>query len=289
MELPGSRDKKSRAGAVLGVVAGALLMAAAMNLFLIPHRLAAGGISGIAVILFHLFKIPTGLTIVGLNIPLFEAAWLILGPDKVMRSLLGTFFFPVAIELTAPFLPAATQDPLLASVYGGIVMGLGLGLVFRCHGSTGGTALLSLILNRLTGLTTGQSLLGADLVVIGLAVFVFGAEAAMYAALSLYISTKVIDLIQEGLSPAKAALIITTCAEEINRRLLQDLGRGVTRLAGRGGYTGEKKEVLLCVISRPQVTRLKALIHDLDPAAFVIIGNAGEVHGEGFKKIASPD
>lgn len=263
-------------------------MAVAMNLFLIPHRLAAGGISGFAVILHDLFLISPGLTIVGLNTPLFVAAWLLLGREKVGSSLLGSLAFPVAIELTGPYLPVVTQDLLLASVYGGIMMGLGLGLVFRCQGSTGGTALLSLILNRFTGLTLGQGLLGADLVVIALAIFALGAEAAMYATLSLFISTKVIDLIQEGLSPVKVALIITTRPEAINRSLLRELSRGVTRMAGRGGYTGEERELLLCVISRPQVARLKALVHRLDPAAFVIIGTAGEVHGEGFKELSSP-
>lgn len=273
----------------MAVIVGSLLMAAGMNLFLIPNRLAAGGFSGFAVILFHLFKIPTGLTIIVLNIPLFVAAWLLLGSDKVGRNLLGSLLFPLAIELTAPYLPVLTWDPLLASVYGGIVMGLGLGLIFRYQGSSGGTALLSLILNRTTGLTVGQALLGSDLVVIGMAVFMLGAEAAMYSALSLFISTKVIDLIQEGINPAKTALIITTRGEEINRGLLAELERGVTRITGRGGYTGEERELLLCVISRPQVARLKALVHELDPTAFVIIGSAGAVHGEGFKTLSHPD
>ncbi|NLA11233.1 MAG: YitT family protein [Firmicutes bacterium] len=282
-----SRIKKS-GGAAAGVLAGSVLMAVAMNLFLIPHSLAAGGISGFAVILHDLFQVSTGLTIVALNIPLFVVAWLLLGREKVVPSLLGSLAFPAAIELTGPYLPVLTQDLLLASVYGGIVMGLGLGLVFRCQGSTGGTALLSLILNRFTGLSLGQGLLGADLVVISLAVFTLGAEAAMYAVLSLFISTKVIDLVQEGFSPVKVALIITSCAEEITRALLQELDRGVTRLAGRGGYTGAEREVLLCAVSRPQVARLKALIHELDPAAFVIIGTAGEVRGEGFKELSPP-
>lgn len=275
---------KKKVAPFTGVLLGSLIMAAGMNLFLVPHRLAAGGISGLGVVFFHLFHIPAGLTIAVLNVPIFIAAWVILGRDVVMRSLLGTFLFPLAIEVAAPFLPAATQDPLLAALYGGAIMGLGLGLVFHYRGSTGGTALLSLILNRTTGLTAGQGLLGGDLAVIGLAVFVFGGEAAMYAVLSLFISTKVIDLLQEGFSPAKVALIITRRAEEINRRLLQDLGRGVTRFTGRGGYTGEKKEILLCIVTRPQVARLKELIYELDQAAFVIIGNAGEVHGEGFKE-----
>lgn len=284
-----SLRRLARSGnAIIGITVGSLLMAVSMNLFLIPQRLAAGGISGLAVILFHSFRIPTGLTIIGLNLPIFAAAWLLLGRERVGRSLLGSLLFPAAIELTAPYLPAVTGDPLLASVYGGVLMGLGLGLIFRCQGSTGGTALLSLILNRLTGLTVGQGLLGSDLVVVGLAVFIFGPEAAMYAALSLFISTRAIDLVQEGLNPVKVALIITTRPEAINRSLLRELSRGVTRLAGRGGYTGEDREVLLCAVPRPQVARLKALVHQLDPAAFVIIGTAGEVHGEGFKELAPP-
>lgn len=280
---------KNRAVPILGVLLGSVIMAAAMNLFLLPNRLAAGGISGLSVILFHLFRVPAGLSIALLNLPLFIAAWFILGRGVVARSLLGTFLFSAALELTAPCLPAATRDPLLAALYGGVIMGVGLGLVFRCRGSTGGTALLSLILSRTTGLTAGQGLLGGDLAVITLAVFVFGGEAAMYAILSLFVSAKVIDLLQEGFSLAKAAFIVTIRGEEINRRLLQDLGRGVTRLAGRGGYSGEEKEVLLCVVTRPQLARLKELIYEQDPFAFVIIGNAGEVHGEGFKKLFGPD
>lgn len=280
---------KNRVAPILGVLLGSVIMAAAMNSFLIPHRLAAGGLSGLSVILFHLFRVPAGLSIALLNLPLFIAAWFILGRSVVVRSLLGTFLFSVVLELTAPYLPAATRDPLLAALYGGVIMGLGLGLVFRCHGSTGGTALLSLILNRTTGLTAGQGLLGGDLVVIILAVFVFGGEAAMYAILSLFVSAKVIDLLQEGFSLAKAAFIVTIRGEEINSRLLQDLGRGVTRIAGRGGYSGDEKEILLCVVTRPQVARLKELIYKQDPSAFVIIGNAGEVHGEGFNKLFGPD
>ncbi|MEW5783531.1 MAG: YitT family protein [Bacillota bacterium] len=278
-------DWKRYLGEVLAILLGTLVMAVAMNMFLVPHRLAAGGISGLGVILFHLFGIPVGLTILAANIPMFVIAYFLLGRRVVIQSLLGTIFFSAAIELMAPFLGVATQDMLLASVYGGVIMGLGLGLVFRYRGSTGGTTILSLILNKVAGLSTGQGLLGGDLVVIVLAVFVFGSEVALYAVLSLFISSWVIDVVQEGLGMAKAATIITSRGEEINRRLLQELGRGVTRLEGQGGYTGEGREVLLCVVTRPQVAQLKRIIHELDPKAFLIIGNATEVHGEGFKKV----
>jgi uncharacterized membrane-anchored protein YitT (DUF2179 family) len=273
---------------VPGILVGSIILAVAMDMFLIPNRLAAGGISGLAVILFHAFDLPVGLTIIAANIPLFIAAYILLGSRVVMQSLLGTLFFSAAVELFAALdlLPVATEDLLLAAVYGGVVMGIGLGLVFRFRASTGGTSLLSLILNKVAGLTTGQAILGSDLVVIGLAIFVFGSEVAMYAALALFVSSWVIDIVQEGLSLAKSALIITTRGEELNRRLIHELARGVTRLEGQGGYTGEPRDILLCVVTRPQVTHLKAIIHAVDPGAFVIIGSASEVHGEGFKEVS---
>lgn len=268
---------------LLGILAGSVILAVAMNLFLIPHQLAAGGVSGLAVILFHLLNIPIGLTIIVVNIPLFIWAYSLLGPRIVLQSLFGTLFFSAAVELTA-FLPQVTEDIMLSAVYGGVVMGLGVGLVFRFRGSTGGTTILSLILNKVAGLSIGQGLLGGDLAVIALAIFIFGGEAAMYAALSLFISSWVIDVVQEGLGLAKSVLIITSQGEEINRRLLQELGRGVTRLEGRGGYTGEDREVLLCVVTSNETAFLKSIIHEVDSKAFMIIGNATEVHGEGFRR-----
>lgn len=267
-----------------GILAGSLILAAAMNMFLIPNKLAAGGIGGLGVILFHLFQIPVGATILVANIPLFIVAYFLIGSRVILQSLFGALFFSAAVEISQPYLPVVTRDILLASVYGGVIMGLGLGMVFRFRGSTGGTALLSLILSRITGLTAGQGLLGSDLLIIGLAIFVFGGEAAMYAALSLFISSWVIDAVQEGLSPVKAALIITARGKPIIDRLTRDLDRGVTRIEGKGGYTGEGREVLLCVVTRHQISNLKQIIHEEDRQAFVIIGNASEVYGEGFRR-----
>lgn len=269
----------------IGILIGSVILAVGINMFMVPNMLAPGGISGLSIVLYHIFKLPVGLTIILLNIPLFIVGYLVLGPRLVIQSLLGTFLFSLAIEVTAPFLPAATDDILLAAVYGGVVMGVGAGLIFRFRGSAGGTGLLSLILAKTSGVSPGQAMFLGDLVVLALAVFVFGSEAAMYAALALFISIKVIDAILEGLGMAKSAIIITNNGAEINKKLLHELGRGVTRIEGQGGYTGEGREVLLCVVTRPQTARLKAIIHEVDPAAFVIIGNATEVHGEGFKSM----
>jgi len=268
-----------------GIMAGAVILAVGYNIFMVPNMLAPGGISGLAVVLHYLISSPIGITVIVLNIPLFIAGYMVLGPRVVMQSLLGTVLFSLALEISAPLLPPATNDLLLAAVYGGIVMGVGSGLVFRYRGSTGGTSLLSLILAKKWGISPGQAMLVGDLIVLALAVFVFGGEAAMYAALSLFVSVKVIDAILEGLGLAKSVIIITRNGEEINEKLLYELGRGVTWLEGSGGYTRETREVLLCVITRQQIARLKEIIHEVDPGAFVIIGNATEVHGEGFKKL----
>jgi len=268
-----------------GIMAGAVILAVGYNIFMVPNMLAPGGISGLAVVLHYLISSPIGITVIVLNIPLFIAGYMVLGPRVVMQSLLGTVLFSLALEISAPLLPPATNDLLLAAVYGGIVMGVGSGLVFRYRGSTGGTSLLSLILAKKWGISPGQAMLVGDLIVLALAVFVFGGEAAMYAALSLFVSVKVIDAILEGLGLAKSVIIITRNGEEINEKLLYELGRGVTWLEGSGGYTRESREVLLCVITRQQIARLKEIIHEVDPGAFVIIGNATEVHGEGFKKL----
>jgi len=270
---------------IVGILAGAVILAVGMNMFMVPNMLAPGGVSGLSVFLYHILGMPVGLTIILFNIPLFIAGYLVLGPRIIIQSLFGTLFFSIAVEITAPLLPPATDDLLLAAVYGGVVMGIGVGLVFRFRSSTGGSALLSLILAKTSGISPGQALLWSDLVVLFLAVFVFGSEPAMYAALSLFVSIKVIDAILEGLGLAKSAIIITRFGAKINEKLLYELGRGVTRIEGQGGYTGEGREVLLCVVTRQQTAHLKSIIYDVDPDAFLIIGNATEVHGEGFKKM----
>lgn len=269
----------------MGILIGSVILAVGLNMFMVPNMLAPGGLSGLAVVLYYLLKFPVGVTIIVLNIPLFIVGYLVLGSRVVIQSLIGTFLFSLAVEITTPLLPAATDDLLLAAVYGGVVMGVGVGLVFRFRGSTGGTGLLSLILAKVWGISPGQAMFWGDLVVLVLAVFVFGTEAAMYATLALFVSIKVIDAILEGIGTAKSAIIITHCGSQINEKLLHELGRGVTKLEGQGGYTGEGREVLLCVVARQQIARLKVIIYEADPGAFVIIGNATEVHGEGFKSM----
>jgi uncharacterized membrane-anchored protein YitT (DUF2179 family) len=270
---------------LIGIIIGTAVMAVSFNMFLIPNKIAAGGISGLGVILFHLFQLPVGLTVLLANVPLFILAWSVLGWRIVAHSLAGTILLPFMLELTA-FLPLVTTDLLLASVFGGIGSGLGLGLVFRSQGTTGGTALVAQLFNRFWGFSSGQSLIGADLVIIVAAGFVFNAEVALFALLSLFVSGKVIDVVQEGFSFSKAALIITEKNQDaITEKIFEELGRGATFLEGRGAYSRDEKGIILCIVSQSQVTRLKNIVREIDPSAFVIVSNVGEVLGEGFGPI----
>lgn len=269
----------------LVVLLGSTIMALSFNLFLTPNKVAAGGISGLAIIIYHLLHVPVGLSIILLNLPLFIMGLKVFGLRFITRSVFGAVAMSLMIEVLAP-LPALTSDLLLASVFGGIVMGVGLAVVFRGRGSTGGTVLAAQLLNRFFGFTVGQSLLGADFLVIALAGVFFNLELALYALISIFVTSRVVDLIQEGFSTSKAALIISDQAEAISRRILHDLERGATVMTGKGAYSGLTREMVLTVVSQAEVQRLKKLVHETDPRAFVIVSNAHEVLGEGF---ARPD
>lgn len=274
---------KYRAGKeYAAVLLGTTLVAAAFQLFLIPNQIAAGGISGLGVILFHLLGLPVGLTIFFLNLPLFLLAARLFGGSFIARGLFGAVTLSLMVELLV-FLPVVTEDLLLASLYGGALMGVGVALVFRARGSTGGTVLAAQVLNKLFGFTVGQSLLSVDFLVVAFAGIVFSLELAMYALISLFVSSRVIDLVQEGISSSKAALIITSQTEIIADKILQDLNRGATIFSGRGAYTGQGREMVLTVVSQAELSRLKAIVQEVDKRAFVIVGNANEVLGEGFK------
>ncbi|MGI6308174.1 MAG: YitT family protein [Dethiobacteria bacterium] len=267
---------------IAGIIFGTALMAISYQMFLIPNKIAAGGISGLAIILFHLYGLPVGLTVFAGNVPLFILAWRYRGWKFVANSLAGTILLPLMLELFA-FVPLLTSDLLLASLFGGIGLGVGLGIVFRSRGSTGGTALIAQLINHLWGWKSGYGLIGADLAIVVSAGFIFGAEVALFALLSLFVSSKVVDFVQEGFSLSKAALIISDKERDVlAARILEELGRGATFLEGRGAYSGVKKGIIFCVVSQSQVTRLKDLVRETDPQAFIIFSNVGEVLGEGF-------
>lgn len=268
------------------ILLGSLVTALSLNMFLVPNKVAAGGVSGIATILHYVAALPVGWTILAMNIPLFAASVKFLGGGFGARTVIGTLALSAFTEATT-WVPVVTRDPLLASVYGGIVMGIGLGLVLRSRATTGGSDLAARLVNHFfPGITIGTAIMGIDFFIIAAAGLVFDMEKAMYALFALFISSRVIDLIQEGIGYAKAAFIISDRSDEIAKAIMNFMERGVTVLGGRGGYTGEQREMLMCVLSRAELAQLKQLVHEIDPRAFVVIYDVHEVLGEGFRHSA---
>ncbi|MEW6446596.1 MAG: YitT family protein [Bacillota bacterium] len=264
---------------------GVILIALGLDLFLVPNKIAAGGVSGVATILFHLFSIPVGAGMLTLNVPLFLWGFLRLGLGFGIRSLIGTVLLSGTVDVLAHFLPVPTTDTLLASLYGGVLVGLGLGLVFRAKGTTGGTDLAATILRSYMGINVGQLLFLVDGAVVLAAGFAFRSpELAMYALITIFVSAWVVDVVQEGLGYTKAFLIISDKSHTIARAILNELNRGATLWQGTGAYTGTARMLVLSVVSRSEVTRLKDVVYRLDPRAFVILANVHEVLGEGFKE-----
>lgn len=271
----------------LGIAVGSFLIALSLTAFLVPNRIAAGGVSGLATVIYYITSFPIGITMLIINIPLFFAGLKIMGISFGVRTVYGIVTLSVFTDLLQPHMTALTNDLLLASIYGGVLSGIGLGIVFRSRGTTGGTDMIASFLNYFTGITVGEGLLIADGVVVALAGIFFNLEVALYAAVTIYITSQTIDVVQEGLNYKKGVLIISDKAEQINQMVVNELNRGVTEFEAKGGYTGNTREVLLCVISRSEVSELKSAITEIDKDAFVIISNVHEVLGEGFTEIVN--
>ncbi|WP_078543869.1 YitT family protein [Litchfieldia alkalitelluris] len=265
------------------ILIGSAFVALAFNLFLLPNQVASGGVSGISIITFSVFGIEPAYVQWGLNIPLFIAGLILLGGQFGVKTLVGTIFLPLVVYLSRDMQPA-TLDPLLGALFGGIGVGLGLGIVFRGNGSTGGTDLAAQIINKYTGMTLGRSVLFIDGLIVLTATIVFDIERGLYAMIALFVTSKTIDLVQIGLGTSKMVIIITNHQDKVRQGIIHEIDRGVTRLSAIGGYTDDERPILMCVVDQSEFTKLKQLVKSIDPAAFVIVTDASEVLGEGFKK-----
>lgn len=282
------------------IIIGSLITAAAINVFLVPYKIAPGGVSGIATVIYYLSggRFPVGMTMLVLNIPLFIMGLKFIGKRFAFRTLFSTIFLSVAIDTTEPLTKMfverylvvlernpSTPDLLLYAIFGGVLMGVGLGIVFRSGATTGGSDLAARIVNHFQrNFTMGQILLFIDTAAIIFAAVAFNSFLlALYAVISLYISSKVIDAVLEGVNFAKSVFIISDNSEEIASRILKELDRGITALKGKGMFTGFDKQVLLCVLHRGQLPLLKEIVKEVDDKAFVILTDIREVFGEGFK------
>ncbi|MBS8264285.1 YitT family protein [Mesobacillus boroniphilus] len=275
--------KTKLAKRIFFIILGAVLMGVGIEEFLVPNRILDGGIVGISIILSHLTGWRLGLFIFILNIPFFFIGYKQIGKTFALSTVLGI----TVLSLTTSFLhdwPVFTEDLLLATVFGGIVLGAGVGIVIRYGGSLDGTEILAILANRRLPFSVGEVIMFFNIFIFGTAGFVFGWDRAMYSILAYFIAFKTIDIVIAGLDESKAAWIISDQHKEIGDAILARLGRGVTYLTGEGAYTGDDKKVIFCVITRLEEAKLKSIVEELDESAFLAVGNIAEVRGGRFKK-----
>ncbi|MED4204515.1 YitT family protein [Neobacillus mesonae] len=265
------------------VLLGSAIIAISFNVFLLPNKVASGGVSGISTILKSVLGLEPAYVQWAFNIPLFIAGVVLLGKHYGVKTLAGTIFLPFVVFLTKGWEPW-THDALLGALFGGIGVGLGLGIVFRGNASTGGTDLAAQIINKYTGFTLGRCVVMIDGLIVLTAAIVFDIEKALYALIGLYVTSKTIDLVQIGFGRSKMAMIITDKQEEVREGILKKIDRGVTKFSAFGGFTDHERPVLMCVVDQTEFTKLKQLVKSLDPSAFVVVMDAAEVLGEGFKR-----
>jgi len=274
------------------IILGGLVQALALGTFLIPAQLVGGGISGIAQLLHYLWGTPVGMiTLLG-NIPLFIIGWRFFGEVLVfaLRTILSvvsfTVFTDILIGLTGQ--TPITDDILLNSLYGGFLLGVGLGLVYLGRGTSGGTDILGRILNQRLGMSISLAYMITDSFAVLLAGFFFGWEKSLYGLIMIYLSGVAADMVSQGTNVIREAMIITDETDKVVAAITEELGRGTTIISAKGGYTMKDRPIIFCVVSAGEVIRLKTIVHDADPDAFMVVGSANEALGEGFKPLKGP-
>jgi uncharacterized membrane-anchored protein YitT (DUF2179 family) len=269
----------------LFLLLGSTLAAIGLEEFLVPNHIIDGGIVGISIISSYLTKLPLGVFIFVLNLPFLVVGYKQIGKTFVVSTLFSIITLSIGVTILHP-IPGITKDILLAAVFGGITIGIGVGLIIRHGGSLDGTEIVAIILDKRTGFSVGEIVMFFNLFILSSAGLIFGWDKAMYSLIAYFIAFKVIDMTIQGLDETKEVMIVSDKPEEIAEVLMARLGRGVTFLEGKGGYSGESKYVLYTLISRLEVAKLKAIIDELDESAFVTISDVHEVMGGKFKKKA---
>ncbi|PLR67506.1 YitT family protein [Bacillus sp. UMB0893] len=262
---------------------GAVLMAIGLEIFLVPNHVIDGGIVGISIILSHATNVKLGIYLFFLNVPFFFIGYNQIGKTFALSTLLGVVVMSFSTALLHP-VPVMTEDLLLTSVFGGIILGIGVGIVIRYGGSLDGTEILSILFYKQSPFSVGEIIMFFNLFILGSAGFVFGWDRAMYSLIAYFIAYKTIDVVIQGLDESKSAWIISENPDEVGQAILARLGRGVTYLNGEGAYTGDDKKVIFCVITRLEEAKLKSIVEELDPSAFLAVANITEVRGGRFKK-----
>ena len=263
------------------VALACMVMAFNTSYFFIGNKLAQGGVSGLSLIIHYLSNIDMSYLYFALNIPLIILAYIFLGKNFLLKTLFATFVLSVFLKIFASF-SEPLEDILLAAIFGGDINGIAIGIVFYAGGSTGGIDIIAKIINKYTGIPISRILLTTDFIVLSMVAVIFGKVIFMYTLISLVISSKMIDIIQVGIYSAKGVTIITTKEDEIRKRIMEDTGRGITLIDARGGYTQKEVGMLYCVVGQYQLIKVKTIVKEVDPSAFMIVADVHEVIGNGF-------
>ncbi|AET66009.1 hypothetical protein Desor_0293 [Desulfosporosinus orientis DSM 765] len=264
---------------------GSALAGIGLEIFLIPNNVIDGGIVGISIMAAYLTQWPVGLFIFVLNIPFFIFGYLQIGKSFAISTVFSVAMLSMWVSVLHP-VPGITQDVFLASIFGGVILGSGVGLIIRYGGSLDGTEIIAIVLDKKTVFSVGEIVMFFNLFILSSAGLIFGWDRAMYSLVAYFIAFKVIDITIEGLDESKEVMIISDKDEEISKVLMARLGRGVTLLQGKGGYSGDSKSVLYCVVTRLEIAKLKSMITEIDENAFITISSVHEVMGGRFKKKA---
>jgi len=264
---------------------GSVIAAIGLEIFLVPNNIIDGGIVGISIMVSHVTGLPLSLFLVLLNIPFLYLGYVQIGKTFAISTLFSIISLSYWVSVFHP-IPGLTNDLFLAAIFGGIIIGVGVGLIIRYGGSLDGTEIVAILLDKRTSFSVGEIIMFFNLFILTSAGLVFSWDKAMYSLVAYYVAFKVIDIVIEGLDESKAVLIVSDKPDEITETLMARLGRGVTVLQGQGGYTKERKDVLYCVITRLEMAKLKSIIDEIDEGAFVTFNDVHEVMGGRFKKKA---
>ncbi len=265
------------------VTLGCMIMAFNINYFFLGNKLAQGGVGGLSLIVHYLSHIDISYIYFGLNVPLIIVAYIFIGKEFVVKTLYATVVLTISLKIFGNF-REPLDEILMASILGGALNGIGIGIVFYAGGSTGGTDIIAKIINKYYGIALGKVLLAMDFIILSLVAFIFGKIIFMYTLISLIVTAKIVDLIQEGIYSAKGVTIITNKTEELKNRIMQDVERGLTIINAQGAYTQKDVSMLYCVVGKYQLMKVKNIVKEVDPEAFMIVSHVHEVIGKGFLK-----
>lgn len=267
----------------ISVAVGCLISSIAINAFLVPHHLLSGGISGIALIIYYLFKVPVGVQILLMNIPLLFAAYRLISKDYAIISIYGTLLFSCLVDATRFLVELnVIDDPIISAITGGIVAGLGAGFIFKLDGSAGGLDIIAGIIKKYYSFNVGFISFSINCAIMLCAAAFFGLKLAVLTLIAMFVTANITDKVVEGFNRKKTIFIVSYRADAIAEVIIKEVGRGVTILYGEGAFSHQEKRVIFVVVNLMQIAKIKLLTHSVDPEAFMIVQDAAEVLGRGF-------